>query len=269
MKLRVATTQFPVSGDVRRNARRIVQQVAEAKRARAKVVLFPESALPGYAGIDLPSLAGYDWDALHEATEEVAAAARRHRVWVVCGTHTRTRGSPFNSLVVIDPSGELVERYDKRLLAASEPAHYRAGDRPVVVEISGLRCGLLVCHEWRYPELYREYERLGAEVVLHAWYDGGYDDAGWRREGRALVDVIPATVQGHAVCNHLWICGSNTSRRHSCFGGFAVRPDGQFLARQPRHRAGVLVHEIDTAADIPDLAAHNRSRVRRGHFTSG
>ena len=71
-------------------------------------------------------------------------------------------------------------------------------------EVDGFRCGIAICHEWRYPEVYREYARLGADVVLHAWYDGGYDDEAWEREGQDLAEVIPATVRGHAVCNHLW-----------------------------------------------------------------
>lgn len=267
MKLRIAAAQLPVDLDVDRNAARIVELLARAKRARAQVVLFPEGALSGYAGVAPGSLAAFDWEALGAATERVADAARRHGLWVVCGTQHRApavRGKRFNSVVVIDPAGELVARYDKRLLARSEVALYRAGTRPVVVDLAGVRCGLLICHEWRYPELYREYQRLGAEVILQSWYDGGYDAAGWRREGAALSEVIPATVQGHAVCNHLWICGSNTSRRHSCFGGFVVRPDGQFLARQPRHRPGILVATLDTSAPIPDPSAHNRRRLLRG-----
>jgi deaminated glutathione amidase len=266
MKLRIATTQFPVSADLDRNAAYIVQYVATAQRARAQVVLFPEGALSGYVGIDCVSSAGYDWEHLQEATERVTAAARRHGVWVVCGTLHRSRpalAKPLNSVVVIDPGGLVVARYDKRLLAVSEQANFRAGERPVVVRIAGVRCGLLICHEWRYPELYRQYRDLGAGVILQSWYDGGYDQVGWRREGQALAGVIPATVQGHAVCNHLWICGSNTSRKHSSFGGFLLRPDGRFQARQPRHRPGVLVETLDTSAPIPYPSAHNCARAAR------
>jgi predicted amidohydrolase len=237
-------------------------------------VLFPESALGGYPGVDFASFRGYDWRALAAAEEEVARAARAHRIWIVCGTHHRSgsRGRPLNSLLVIDPTGAVVARYDKRLLTGpageGELAHFRPGAKPVVVEIEGVRCGLLICHEWRYPEVYRQYVALGAKVILQSWHDGAYDDRAWRREGRALQDVIPATVQGHAVCNHLWICGSNTSRRYSCFGGFFLRPDGTFLARQPRHRRGVLVRTLDIDASPPDPAAHLRPRVMRGLLDS-
>ena len=67
------------------------------------------------------------------------------------------------------------------------------------------RCGLLICHEWRYPELYRQYKKLKVDVIMQAWYDGGLNAADMEREGSVYSQVIPATVQGHAACNHFWI----------------------------------------------------------------
>ena len=270
MKLRVATGQFPIDADIERNLAFVRRQIAAAKRRRADVVLFPEAALGGYPGADFASFAGYDWDLLRHATEVVLDAARRHRIWVVLGSNHRLSGrsTPHNSLYVIDPKGDVVDRYDKRVCAgppgARDLAHYRPGDHPVTVHIRGVRCGLLICHEWRYPEVYRQYKALGVEVILQGWYDGGLKGRIARTEGRANAVAIPAAVQGHAVCNHLWICGANTSRRFSCFGGFAVRPDGTFLARQPRHRPGVLVHTIDTALHVEDMSVHARARIMRG-----
>jgi len=270
MKLRVATGQFPVTADVDRNLAYVRDQIASAGQRRANVVIFPEAALGGYAGEDFGSFAGYDWGRLEAAHEEVARAARGAGLWVICGTNYRTgpRGKPHNSLLAFDPTGELVARYDKRLctgpLGQLDLAHYEPGDHSVVLEIADVRCGLLICHEWRYPEPYRAYKRKGIEVILQGWYDGGHDEEGWLRQGAVNSEVIPATVQGHAVCNHLWICGTNTSRRRSCFGAFVVRPDGLFQARLPRNRAGVMVETLDTGLAIPDLAGHLRGAVMRG-----
>lgn len=270
MKLRVASGCFAVSADLGRDLREVRRLAARAADAAARVLLLPEAALGGYPGYDFESFVGYDWASARQAEEEVARMAREHGIWIVCGTNHRpgSRGKPYNSLLVINPAGEVVARYDKRLLTgprgSGDLAHYRAGTDPVLVKIEGVRCGLAICHEWRYPEIYRQYRALGAEVVLQGWYEGGYRDEEWERDARDRAEVIPATVQGHAVCNHLWICGSNTSRRHSCFGGFVVRPDGVFLARQPRHRAGILVETLDTGAEFPDPAAPLRSRVMKG-----
>ena len=260
--LRVAAAQFPVGADVEHNLGYVRRLVEEARGAR--LVLFPETALCGYAGWDLPTLRGYDWETLEAAQAEVAEAARRAGVWVVYGTMVRVgRGKPRNSLVVVDPSGAEVARYDKRLLTMEDRLAYAAGDAPVVVDVEGTRCGLAICHEWRYPEVYRQYHALGAEAVLQGWYDGGYAEDVWQAEGRAQMEVLPATVQGHAVCNRLWIVGANTSKPRSCFAAFVVRPDGTVAARGVRHRAGV-VHATLAGEVSVDHAAHLRRRVMRG-----
>ncbi|MDK1032734.1 MAG: nitrilase-related carbon-nitrogen hydrolase [Planctomycetia bacterium] len=53
--LKVATCQFPVSGDVRRNAGYIQRLIRKAASRKADVVHFCEAALTGYAGVDFPS----------------------------------------------------------------------------------------------------------------------------------------------------------------------------------------------------------------------
>lgn len=266
MKLRVATGQFPVGRRIEKNLAYVLRQIQAAARRKADVVLFSEAALGGYAGIDFRSFEGYDWAGLRRATLRVMEAARQHRVWVIVGSNHRLSGNtkPHNSLYVIDPEGRVADRYDKRFLAGPDLDHYHAGTRAVVTEIQGVRAGFLICHEWRYPELYRLYKKRGVDVVFQAWYDGALSAKGWRREGALFSSVIPSAVQGHAAANHYWVCGANTSKRLSCFGGFVVEPDGGFLVRQARHRPGVVVATIDTESHPLDMAALNRPRAMRG-----
>jgi deaminated glutathione amidase len=63
---------------------------------------------------------------------------------------------------IINADGRLIDRYDKRFCAgdASERtadlAHYTPGNPLSVFEINGVCCGAAICHDYRYPELYRE-----------------------------------------------------------------------------------------------------------------
>jgi hypothetical protein len=57
--LRIAAAQFPVSGDITRNARYIHAQIKQAAKQRAHVIHFPETALSGYAPQHFSSLADY------------------------------------------------------------------------------------------------------------------------------------------------------------------------------------------------------------------
>lgn len=264
MRVKIGLAQFPLGG-IAHNLRYVRRHVASAARRDAKLVLFSETALSGYVGDQIADFDDYDWDELAEATEAVCEAAVEHQIWVVLGTTTpaKSGSKPFNSLVVIDPRGRQVHRYDKRLCARDELEHYRPGTEPGIVRIAGLRCGLLICHEWRYPVLYRQYRQAKVDLILQAWYDAGHSPARWAEVGEVDGGVTPAAVQGHAACNYLWIAGTNASLPRSGFGGFVVRPDGSFAARQRPHRSGVLVCEIDTEHGLPDRSGHGRARAAR------
>lgn len=266
MNLRVGAAQFPVGGDPAANADEVCSLMDAARDGGARLVVFPESALSGYTPAEFPDLAIFDWEALDRATERVREAAASAGLWVVLGTIARSGDPdrPHNSALVLAPDGSVQGRYDKRLLARSELAHFQPGSSPFLFEVDGYRCGVAICHEWRYPEVYREYARLGADVVLHCWYDGAYESEAWEREGKGLMEVIPATARAHAVCNHLWVVGSNTSKARSAFAPFVVRPDGGVEAAGVRERAGMVIADLSPRAGITDGSAHHRLRLLEG-----
>lgn len=88
--LKIATCQFAVGKDIRRNARQICEFLRRARKAKADIVLFSECALSGYVGTDFPSFAGFEWDLLKEETKKIVALASELGLWVVLGsTHIR------------------------------------------------------------------------------------------------------------------------------------------------------------------------------------
>ncbi|MBN6040102.1 carbon-nitrogen hydrolase family protein [Amycolatopsis sp. 195334CR] len=173
-KLTVATCQFPVTADIAHNLRYVRRQSRIAGGRGARVAHFPECALSGYAVADFESHKGFDWAALEDAVRAVMELARELRMWVVLGSAHRLTGDhkPHNSLYVIDDTGELVDRYDKRFCASVDLEHYSPGDHPAVFTVDGVRCGALICYEYRFPELYREYRRDGVQLVFHSYHAG-------------------------------------------------------------------------------------------------
>ena len=63
-----------------------------------------------------------------------------------------------------------------------------------------------------------------------------------------------------AANNYLWISGSNTSRKESCFPAFVVRPDGRIHGKLARNRQGVLISRIDLDTTFVDPSGHLRNR---------
>jgi hypothetical protein len=291
--LRVATCQFAVSADIGANLRQVKRQLGVAAGRGARAVHFPEGALSGYAGMDFSSFAGFDWGQLREATAEVARCARRLGLWVVLGSAHRLSGAhkPHNSVYVISDAGLFVERYDKRFCSGGadgrtgDLAHYSPGQHFSVWDIDGIRCGALICADYRYPELYREYGQRGVQLMFHSFHAGHLPPSLVAEVGAAIGPqtarfnpaathtypgiTMPATMTAAAAANHMWISCPNSSARESCWPAFFVRADGITAGRLRRHVAGVLISVVDTEQDMYDSTRAWRQRAVDGVLHSG
>jgi len=292
-QLTVATCQFPVSADVGANLRQITRQLGVAADRGARVAHFPEGALSGYAGTDFGSFADFDWNGLRTATDVVAECARRLGVWAVVGSAHQLSGAhkPHNSLYVISDAGEVVERYDKRFCSGDadgrtgDLAHYSPGSHFSVWEIDRIRCGALICYDYRYPELYRQYSKLGVQLMFHSFHAAHASPSRIAEIGAAIGSAsarlnnaatltypgitMPAAMTTAAACNHVWISCPNSSAPESCWPAFFVRADGVTTGRLRRNVAGVLISTVDTRQDLYDSTAAWRRRAVAGTLHSG
>jgi len=263
-RLKVATCQFPVSGRIGRNASRIRRMIAEAARRRADVVHFPEAALSGYAGVDLQSWEGYDWDLLREETLDIIDLAKEKEIWVLLGSaHPLSKGHlPHNCLYSISPEGSIVERYDKRFCTEGDLKFYSPGTHLSMVEINGVRCGMLICYDVRFPEIYREYKKLGAQMIFHSFYN-----ARAKRPGIHKIIMRPS-VQTRAATNYLWLSVSNSSA-HSSWPSVFVQPDGTIAGQLRCDRPGIMVNTVDTDKKLYDASRHHRELAMQGVLNTG
>lgn len=262
--LRVATCQFPVSAGIARNLAHVRRQAAQAAALGAQVVHFPEAALSGYAGVNRASWDGFDWPALRAAGEAVLDLARALGVWIIVGSaHPLADGClPHNCLYVVGPEGQLLERYDKLFCTRQDLRHYTPGDYFAALDIGGVRCGLLICHDFRYPELYREYVRRGVRCLFQSFYNASF-------AGPTIhTTIVRPTLQGHAANNYLWLSASNASARYQSWPSVFIAPDGQVVGALRQHRAGVMVNTLDTEAPIKDKCTF-RDRAMAGVLHSG
>jgi len=76
----------------------------KAKEKGAEVAHFPEACLSGYAGADIESYDGFDWNSLREYTSKLMALAENIELWIILGSaHELTSpNKPHNSLYIIN-----------------------------------------------------------------------------------------------------------------------------------------------------------------------
>lgn len=146
-----------------------------------------------------------------------------------------------------------------------------------------MRCGALICYDYRYPELYRDYKRRYVQLVFHSYHAANMTSAKHAAIrsaiGEELLPVnssdtypgitMPAMMTAQAAANHVWISCPNSAARESCWGSFFVRADGVTAGRVARHRSGVLISVVDTDAELYDSTAAWRARAMDGVLHSG
>lgn len=275
--LRVATCQFSVEPDIAHNRKEVLRLMERAKADRADVAHFSECALSGYAGVEFPDIASLDWDALKSATRDIQQRARELKLWVLLGsTHQLSSGNrPHNSVYVISDRGQIVNRYDKRFCTGTngrkptlDLQHYSPGNRNCVFRIKGIVCGVLICYDYRFPELYRELKREQVQIVFQSFHnarqtvvaDSSYNI--WKT-------IVPSTMSCRAAENYFWISANNSTTRPSRWGSFAVQPDGQIVGKLPLHRPGVLITEMQLRKDFFDAPGPWRESAMNGQLHSG
>ena len=174
MRLPVALVQLDAGGDTAANIDRAVALADEAAAGGARLVALPEYLQ--YRGGD----AGFRASARPipgPHTEPFANVARRHAAWVLVGSLAETSDDPdrpYNTSVLLAPDGSIAAVYRKVHLfdvavergpADTESARVTAGDRLVTADVDGVRLGLSICYDLRFPELYRALALAGAHVL--------------------------------------------------------------------------------------------------------
>jgi predicted amidohydrolase len=259
----VASCQFPVSDNITENFNWIRKQLLEARLKKADVAHFPECALSGYPGVDFDSMDGFDWELLTEKTDSVRKLAHRLDLWVLLGSvHPLEEGmKPTNCLYLINPEGEIVDRYDKRFCTTGDLKFFTPGNRMVNFDLNGINCGLLICYDVRFPELYREYKRLGTEVIFQSFYNA--------RQGPGSIHpiIMPITSQARAATNHFYMSITNSSAPESWPCHF-ITPDGLIQNKSPLNVDAVLISVVDPSVKYYDASRHHRDRALNGILNS-
>jgi deaminated glutathione amidase len=111
-------------------------------------------------------------------TDLLAERAARHGIFIHAGSiHESREGDPkvFNTAVVIGPSGGIIAKYSKihmfdvvldSVASYEESATVAPGDEIVTVDIDGVRVGMSICYDLRFPELFRILALQGAEIII-------------------------------------------------------------------------------------------------------
>jgi len=250
-RLRVAAVQMVSRAAIEPNLQDAAQLIAAAAREGARLVALPEYfCLMGLQDTD--KLAVQEQDGDGPLQQFLAAQASAHGIWLVGGTIplvSPSRDRVLNTVLVYDPGGRRVARYDKIHLFSfqrdgesyDEARTIWPGGETRTFELQEagvrLKVGLSVCYDLRFPELYRALD--GPDLIL-------VPSAFTATTGRAHWEVL---LRARAVENLCYVLapaqgGRHENGRRTHGQSMLIDPWGTVLERR-QEGPGIVVGDVD------------------------
>jgi apolipoprotein N-acyltransferase len=200
-------------------------RLALLSRARdTELIVWPEVPAPFYASD--PAFLGY--------AGGIARASNTHFLLGAVGK--TAQGAPLNSAVMIGPSGQVVDRYDKINLVpfgefipplfgwvnriTQEAGDFVPGTRRVIFPAGEHKIAAFICYESVFPDLVREFVHGGAEVLVNLSNDGYFEHSAAHQQHLEIVRMRAAE-------NRRWILRATNDGITA-----AIDPRGRVVARE-------------------------------------
>jgi nitrilase len=265
----------PVLFDRDKTIQSAVALINEAVNGGAEMVIFTEAFIPGYPIWIWRLRPGGDFERneeLHSLLLDNAVdleqqhllplydAAKQHNVTIVCGVDERdgnhSRGTLYNTIVIIGPDGTLLNRHRKLMPSNPERMVWGFGDASGlnVIETPCGRIGAMPCWENYMPLARYTLYSQGVEIYIAPTYDSGDNWIGTlkhiAREGCCWVvgcgnvlqgSDIPYTFPGKSEIYpdpDEWINAGDS---------IVIDPKGEVTAGPMRKEKGILYAEIDAS----------------------
>lgn len=250
--LRVAAVQMRSTRSLDENIAATKRHIAECAKKGARVVVFPECSVSGY--FDNDYMKALTREQLESAEGQVAEACREHGVYAIVGMPVRDGKKFYNSAIVIDPAGKVIERYHKLQLAESWPDE---GDHLSVFKVDGVPSSIIVCHDERYPELVRLPVLAGARIVFYISHESGVDKP-------TKINPYRAQIQARAVENGVYVVQANAPANPDGTGSHGqsriIAPDGNLIDEATIYGEDVVIATLELDKATGRLAANSVSR---------
>lgn len=247
----VAVVQMTSSSSIAVNLSSVEKSLQQAHEQEIELIILPENvAFMGKNETDKLTIAESFGEGKIQKT--ISSFAKKYNQWIVAGTipiKTATN-RVRSSCLVFDNKGRCVARYDKIHLfdvdvsdkeAYLESATVEPGESIIVVDTPIGRLGLTVCYDVRFPELYHQLERKGAQLFA-------IPSAFTATTGLAHWEVL---LRARAIENLCYVLAPNQGGKHEngryTYGhSMIIDPWGKIVAQQ-RSDPGIIVASIDLA----------------------
>jgi predicted amidohydrolase len=261
--MKIALVQINSQLDYRENLATLRELLPQIHSAGVNKVFLPECFYSMGDGHS-PTPYRLQLEPANDHLENVLSLAKEFQMYLLGGTVVveDNQGAYWNTCLNVTPKGRILNSYRKihlfKCLFTGKDQHrsldesqvYQAGQDPLTFCLDGLKLGVSICFDLRFPELYRYYHKQGVEVIS---VSSAFTD----KTGSAHWEVL---LRARAIENQCYIVASNQVGRHNdkmiSYGhSMVVSPWGEVLL-DLQDKVGFGILELDR-----DLVGQVRSRM--------
>ena len=143
------------------------QLICNAMKDNPDVLVLPETWNTGF--FPKENLAELSCKDGYEVKSRIGGLVKQYGVNIIAGSVSNVRDEKvFNTAMVFNRDGECIAEYDKTHLFTpmGEDDYYTCGEHLCRFTLEGVRCGVIICYDVRFPELTRSLALQGLDILF-------------------------------------------------------------------------------------------------------
>lgn len=235
--MKIGAYQFQVTGNIVSNFQEIKEAVLQAAKENIRILIFPECALTGYPPYDIEKSSLVDFEQVMVCCDELDKLANTYQMYIVVGVIMKVNNNYYNSSVVFTPD---MKRYiyQKRGLWGWDRENFQPGNQTGIFTVDGIKIGIRICFEIRFPEYFRELYRQNTDLNIVIFYDISAD------ENITRYDLIKGHIRTRAVENVCHTLSVNTIGPYQTAPTALYDRSGNTLVELDRNTPGLLIYDL-------------------------
>jgi omega-amidase len=237
-KIRISLLQMNIiPGEPKANRERAVYLINQAAAQETDIVVLPEMWTTAYQLENIAEICDREGK---PTLDIISKKAKEKNINIVAGSFASLEeGKVYNTAYAFDRKGNNISKYQKIHLfkLMEEHKYINAGDKHCVFEMDGVKCGIIICYDLRFPELTRKLALEDIKIL--------FVPAQWPA---ARLDHWTTLLKARAIENQIFVAAVNRAGEHPSDdfigGSMLISPWGEIIA-QGDYKEQIISAEID------------------------